>query len=292
MRLLVTADLHFNHPRSREGAIELAQQMIARSKEESFDALLLVGDSAVADGTSLEEALALFEGFAGPRLFVPGNHELWSKSAQAFDLIDDVLPRRIRQAGWTWLPTTPFTCADGGAVAGSIGWYDYSFAEESIDIPRAFYEAKASPGAVLATGVPEHLVLLASTMPESQREIFARWNDAKFVRLPFSDDAFVDRECERLRSQLESLRDARTVVAAIHTIPFAELMPIRRGGQWDFARAYLGSPKLGETVSAFRNVSHVLCGHSHWPVEARVGAIDAINIGSGYRMKRFIEVLA
>lgn len=264
--------------------------MNARAQEEQFDALLLVGDTAVADGPSLEEALALFD-FAGPKLFVPGNHELWSKLSQGQELLESILPQRVAQAGWTWLPDRPFTCEDGGAVVGSIGWYDYAFAEESIAIPRAFYEAKTSPGAVLATKSPEHLLLLASTMPESQQQIFARWNDAKFVRLPFSDDAFVERECERLRSQLESLRAARTVVAAIHTIPFVELMPIRRGGQWDFARAYLGSPRLGATVARFKNVSHVLCGHSHWPVEARVGAIDAINIGSGYRMKRFVEVL-
>jgi predicted phosphohydrolase len=291
MRLLVTADLHFNHPRSREGAIELAQQMNARARHEPYDALLLAGDTAVADGGSLEEALSLFD-FAGPKLFVPGNHELWSKTADTLELIEATLPRRVADAGWQWLPHEPFKCADGGAVVGSIGWYDYAFAEESIAIPRAFYEAKTSPGAVLATKVPEHLVLLASTMPESQQEIFARWNDAKFVRLPFTDDELVRHECERLHAQLSELGDARTVVVATHTIPFVELMPIRRGGQWDFARAYLGSPQLGEAIRVYRNVSHVLCGHSHWPVEARIGAIDAINIGSGYRMKRFIELLA
>ena len=30
--------------------------------------------------------------------------------------------------------------------AGSLGWYDYSFAQASLGIPRRFYEAKVSPG--------------------------------------------------------------------------------------------------------------------------------------------------
>ena len=37
----------------------------------------------------------------------------------------------------------------------------------------------------------------------------------------------------------------------------------------------------------YENVKHVYCGHSHFPAEATVGHIHAVNIGSGYRAKMF-----
>ncbi|MFT3788583.1 MAG: metallophosphoesterase [Tepidisphaeraceae bacterium] len=283
MRLLVTADLHFNHPRSHDGAVDL----IRRMNQEQADVLLLVGDTSIGDGFELERCLVLFE-FAGPKLILPGNHEMWTKGvADSWTLHEEILPRRVEALGWQWLPKAPFV-RDDVAIVGSIGWYDYAFAVESLHIPRAFYEAKASPGAVLYTGHPEHLVDLAGLLPDPAPRLVARWNDRKFVKLPFSDEEFVSRECERLRTHLEAVRSARSVVAAVHTVPMPQLLPERHSEQWDFARAYLGSPKLGETITAFDNVSHILCGHSHWPIRTTVGRIEAINIGSGYREKRYL----
>jgi predicted phosphohydrolase len=284
MRLLVTADLHYNHARSREGADALIDEINAVN---DIDALLVVGDVGVADGDSIEACLSRFT-FAGPRLFVPGNHELWSKRPDV-NLLDDELPRRVRSLDWHWLPDEPFVNGTVGVV-GSIGWYDYAFAEPSLEIPHAFYEAKVSPGAVLHTNVPAHLVDAAHACPAVARDVIARWNDGKFVALGMSDDALVRRECGRLADQLELLRGLSGVVVATHTVPFAELLPDRHTGQWDFARAYLGSPRLGQTIQRFGNVSHVVCGHSHFPREADLGPIHAVNVGAGYRVKRHVTL--
>ena len=73
MRLIATADLHYNHPKSRA----LADDLIDQVNRAGGDILLLVGDTAVADGDSLEQCLSRFR-FVGPKLFVPGNHELWT----------------------------------------------------------------------------------------------------------------------------------------------------------------------------------------------------------------------
>jgi hypothetical protein len=115
----------------------------------------------------------------------------------------------------------------------------------------------------------------------------ARWNDGKFVKLHRSDGEFLRELVGEMRGQLAALRGARSVVAAIHHLPFRELLPPARHIQWDFAKAYLGSALLGEAVLEFPNVQHVLCGHSHFPAQARVGHVDAVNIGSGYRWKTF-----
>lgn len=284
MRLLVTADLHFNHGRSRA----LAEQVIEEMNAAGGDVLLVVGDTAAADCDDLERCLSLFR-FRGPRLFVAGNHELWTRRNDSYALFKDELPRRIRALGWHWLQDEPLVAGDV-AIVGSVGWYDYSFAPGDLGIPRRFYEHKLSPGAAERFTEYLHLLERADDISPHGRQVLARWNDGKFVKLGRPDEQFLDERVAQLRGQLESLSSCRTVIAAVHHLPFRELLPPSRGAQWDFARAYLGSDRLGETLLAFANVRQVFCGHSHFPCEARVGHVAATNIGCGYRWKTFRSV--
>ena len=281
MRILVTADLHFNHSRSRE----LARDLIARMNDAGGDVLLVVGDTAVADGNDLEECLSLFR-FAGPKLLVAGNHELWTKGSDSYKLLMEELPRRAEKIGWHWLAKQPFRFKDV-AIVGTVGWYDYSFAQSELGIPRRFYERKISPG--VAERESEYADLLGdqSDIPAAAREFFARWNDGVHVKLGRSDEAFLEELLATLDGQLKSVSDAPNVIAAVHCLPFAQLLPPPHSAQWDFAKAYLGSGKIGDILLKYPNVKRVYCGHSHFPARARVGNIDAINIGSGYRHKFF-----
>lgn len=286
MRLLVTADLHFDHPRSRPLATELIAGINDRCAAGDVDAILVVGDTARGEGDALETALSLFQ-YRGPKLFVAGNHELWTLSADTDALLRHDLPRRVTAAGWRWLQGEPFVSDDGRlAIVGSIGWYDYSFAEPALGIARRFYEAKASPGvAARLGGTLRHLI--RGDEPAAALGVIARWNDGKFVRLGRSDEQFLAELIDGLDGQLRSVASAERVVCAVHHVPFAELLPPRHGAQWDFARAYLGSAAIGEVIARHANVAHGFCGHSHFRSEAQVGRIRAINVGSGYRHKRF-----
>jgi len=280
MRLIATADLHYNHARSAR----LAEELIERINGEQADALLVIGDTATTDGTALEKCLGMFR-CRGPRLFVAGNHELWSRDGDSYRLFKEELPRRVRGAGWHWLQDEPFV-AGGWAIVGSIGWYDYSFASAGLGIPLRFYEQKVSPGAAAAS--PAHQWLLeGDDVPEHARHMYARWNDGRFVRLGRGDPAFVEELLGQLQRQLEALRHVPHVLAAIHHLPFTELLPPPNVALWEFARAYLGSSRFGECLRRFPNVRQVLCGHSHYPAEVRIGPIHAINLGAGYRAKYY-----
>ena len=281
MRLLATADLHYNHPKSRPSADEV----IDRLNAEAGDVLLLVGDTAAADGDALEKCLSRFT-FSGPKLFVAGNHELWTNGPDSYRLFREDLPRRVRTAGWHWLQTDPFR-AGGVAIVGSIGWYDYSFAQPSLGIPRRFYEAKISPGVAERFREFAHLLEQSDDLGPIARQVVARWNDGRLVKLGRSDEIFLDELLVELRAHLAAVADARTVVAAVHHLPFAELLPPPRNIHWDFAKAYLGSTQLGATLRNTATVRHVLSGHSHFPAQATLGPLHAINIGSGYRYKTF-----
>lgn len=267
MRLLITADLHFNHHRSRALADDLIDRMNRVCDESHIDAVLLVGDTAVADGDSLETCLGRIR-FGGEKIFVCGNHELWTRTNDSYTIFREDLPRRVSGLGWRWLEDDPFVAPDRSvAIIGSVGWYDYSFAVPQLQIPRDSYASKV---VVNAAG-----------------ETIARWNDGKFVRLHRSDEAFLDELLSSLAAQLDALGDVPRVLVAVHHVPFDELLPPRHGTQWDFVRAYLGSRRIGELLKRYPNVRDVICGHSHFGVEATIGDIRAINIGSGYRSKTY-----
>jgi Icc-related predicted phosphoesterase len=287
MRLLVTADLHYNHAKSRNLADELIDQM----NPIDCDALLVVGDTAAFDGTELEACLSKFS-FGGPKLFVAGNHELWTRGLDSYHNFRIELPRRIHAIGWHWLQDVPFVNNDL-AIVGSVGWYDYSFAPASLAIPRRFYEAKISPGAAEYFTQFQHLLKSVADVSAHAKQVVARWNDGKFVHLHRSDEQFLDELLAQLRTQLDALKNMKQIIAAVHHLPFEQLLPPPHSAQWDFAKAYLGSGRIGELLLGYTNVKTVVCGHSHFPAEAMVGHIHAINIGSGYRQKRFrvIELL-
>ena len=76
------------------------------------------------------------------------------------DIFRNELPWRVRKLGWQWLQDEPHV-SGGVAIVGSIGWYDYSFAQKSLEIPLRFYRAKISPGA--ANYFDEYRALLDDT---------------------------------------------------------------------------------------------------------------------------------
>jgi 3',5'-cyclic AMP phosphodiesterase CpdA len=285
MRLIATSDLHFNHTKSRA----LAEEVIDRMNVAGGDVLLVVGDTAASEGDAIELGLSRFKFGDKPKLFVAGNHELWTHGGDSYALHTEELPRRVKAMGWRWLEREPFVAGDVGIV-GSVGWYDYSFAPAELGIPRRFYEHKVSPGAAQRFEEFAPLFEPADDIPARAYDVVARWNDGRYVRLGRSDEAFLDELLARMSVQLGGLGHVRHVVAAVHHLPYLELLPPPRNAQWDFAKAYLGSGRIGELLARFANVRHVLCGHSHLAMETRVGGVHAINIGSGYRWKTFREL--
>ncbi|HEX8524091.1 MAG TPA: metallophosphoesterase [Tepidisphaeraceae bacterium] len=283
MRLLITADLHYDNAKSRESADALITQI----NNESFDILLLIGDASASAGEGLEACLSKFK-HTGPRLFVPGNHELWTLGDDSYSLLFSELPARVRALGWHWLQEDPFI-TDALAIVGSVGWYDYSFAQTALGIPRRFYQRKVSPGAAAYFSETSALLNPSDDIAPEAMNIVARWNDGRFVKLHRPDEQFLDELLGMLRNQLTraTASDATVIFAATHHLPFRELLPPSHSAQWEFTKAYFGSDKIGQLLLEFEKVKHAYCGHSHFPIESQIQHIHAVNIGSGYRQKTF-----
>jgi predicted phosphodiesterase len=288
MRILATADLHYDIRRSQAPTEELA----ARVVQMGGDALVLVGDSAGRDPRPLRDCLRLFEGFTGRKLLVAGNHCLWCyPGEESWERYHTTLPQIVAEEGFEVLDHAPVQIGDVG-LAGCVGWYDYSFRDESLEIPVPFYAAKVSPGA--AARFEEHEALVAAhgeRLTERHLSLGVRWMDGEYVRLGMTDVEFVEYLADRLNAQLDALSEtSRQILTFIHHLPFAMSVPQGRPDRFAFAAAYMGAERLGQMLLQHETVSHVYCGHSHWRDRQRVDHLDVINIGSTY-VEKHLEVL-
>lgn len=283
-KLLVSADLHHDVPRSATPAEAFAEQF----NDSGADGLLLIGDSATSDGRHLEDALGLFRNDR-IRLFVPGNHELWRRTdgLSASELLGQNLPNRVTAAGWHWLPGNPWRRGDV-AVVGSLGWYDHSLAAKRLGLPGRFYEAGLSPAA--AKRLERDDLAPFDIGPD----FFARWNDKRYIHALGRDADFLDSQLDQLRSDLDSVAGVKHVIAAVHCCPCEAMLPQvpdvpipESKLRYAFARAFLGSAKIAPLVGMFDNVRLGFCGHSH--VARPPIVCDGVtwqNIGSDYEVKR------
>ncbi len=291
MKLFITADLHYDVPRSRKPTEKLADEV--RSLARQGDVLVLVGDTAGADLNHLGDCLRLFADMPAKKLLVPGNHCLWCGNGEtSIERYEMLIPQAAAAEGFTVLDHEPVVL-DGVGLVGSVGWYDYGFRYESLGIPLDFYRAKLTPGAAEYLG-GEYEELVArhrDVLTEHHMSMGTRWGDGRWARLTMTDEQFVELLADRLAGQLrETAARADRIIAFIHHLPFAALVPQDRPDPFAFAAAYMGSGRFGEVLLDCPKVTHVYCGHSHWPMRCRMGRLEVVNIGSTYKEKR-LEIL-
>jgi hypothetical protein len=215
----------------------------------------------------------------------PDSHQLFMEE----------LPRRVRNIGWHWLEGDPVVLDLASRIAGSVGWYDYSFALPHLGIPRRFYEHKISPAAAERFSEFAHLLERTDDISPAGREIAARWNDGRHVHLHRSDEQFLVERLATLRRRSgtasSSGPDVRAIIAAVHHVPFEQLMPPKPTAVTGraFAGGFLGSPMIGQLLVKFPKVRQVYCGHSHLPAEATIGPIAPSTSEAAIVGRRFIR---
>lgn len=261
--IFATSDLHYGVcPDGNAATRRLAAHLRGAR---SSDVLLLAGDLGVGDET-ITECLALFRDFPGVKLAVPGNHDVWVPPDVGINSHERRarLPKLFRTAGFHPLEDGPITI-DGLGFAGCMGWYDYSFRNESLRYPDDCYVSKCEPG---------------SAEPV--------WGDAQYVRWPWSDAEVTKREITRLDAHLRQLSGVREVVVVTHHLPTSRLLFRPRAlvsKFWRFANAFLGSDRLGEVIVRHPNVRLAICGHIHDAREAAIGSQRFTSVGSDYEHK-------
>ena len=148
-RLLAVSDLHVRYPENRAIAEGLAG--------EPEDWLIVAGDVAerVDDTVATLEVLA--RRFAQV-IWVPGNHELWTRTKEDVDLRGDAryrhLVERCRAIG-VLTPEDPFPVFAGHVIAPLFLLYDYTFVPAGTSTPEEGLAAAYAAGVVCTD---EHLL--------------------------------------------------------------------------------------------------------------------------------------
>ncbi len=288
MRILITADLHYENPRSRPSARAVA----ARICGEGGDVLILGGDTFAVDLSILKECLALFDDFRGTKLLVVGNHCLWVlEEGDSFRRYTEEIPEVAEKAGWHVLDRSPVVIGSVGFV-GSVGWYDYKFRDPNLKVPERFYAAKIGPGT--ARFLERYFPLLEnqSDLLPWHFSIRSRWMDSEYIRWRFTDQEFAAYTAQRLEAHLKQIAPhVETIVAVTHHVPLEEMVRRKENDpSWNFANAFQGSPLLGEVLKKEAKVKYIVCGHVHKPQELQLDGRRAWNVGSGIRRKRIVLI--
>ena len=287
MRILASSDLHYNIPRSQEPTRELAKQVINRQG----DVLILAGDIAGVDITLFAEALELFSGFKGIKLLVPGNHDLWvNNGISSLKKWQKMLPLIADEYDFIMLDGNPQIIGDIG-FAGNIGWYDYSFRDESLNVPIEFYQAKIGPGRALYNDELGKFNINPDELDHIHRSITGAWNDRKFVKLEMSDSEFTALLADRLKKDIETIYDkCEKMVTVTHHLSTRELVWYRGDPNWDFSAAFLGSQLFADIVKQYPKIVYHLTGHNHKAARCKISSAEHIAIGSTYKTKALIEL--
>ncbi|MEQ8187792.1 MAG: metallophosphoesterase [Candidatus Eremiobacterota bacterium] len=261
MKIIATCDLHYGLKKWGNDSTKEIARLVTNSDADVF---IIAGD--IGEGLqNFEACLELFEGFRGHKLIVPGNHDLWSKEGQSFRIYSEILKEICENCGFHYLDTGPFILDKIGFV-GNIGWYDYSFKLEELDIPIKYYEEKYLPKVV-------------------------RWNDRRFIKWNYNDYEFLGLLLDKMEQHIQHIYEhVETIIGVTHHMPFEHMIRKTNYMSWDFARAYLGSKKIGDLYLNYEKIKLAICGHNHRYVRAKKGHVECISVGSTYKQKELLTL--
>lgn len=285
MKIAVTADIHYGTDTKKD---ELAAYL-KNLNQNKVDILAVAGDLASrgASHVQFKEMLEVFAGFKGRVLFVPGNHDLWTKQDNSFHLLTEGIPKLIKGTNLHLLDNTPFIIGDL-AFIGSVGWYDYSFRHVPLHISESFSHCYYRFEGIDTLFHFEHLTL--QDYESKQCEVSwdleswkkSTWQDKRFIKWEFNDYEFLDYCLNRLRFHIESVWDrVESIIALTHHLPFKEFVPDIPDPTWGFHRAYLGSEKIGELFLQYDKIAYAFFGHAHRNTHMNYNGIEAGNVFFG-----------
>lgn len=267
MKVFITSDLHLGENEKADKAINklagfCCQQAVAK------DVLLVLGDIASLR-TNLIKFAKSFSNFSGVKLFVLGNHDIWTSensnsSYEKIVAVNDFL----REFGFINIEYEPQKIADL-LFLGSMGWYDYSF-KDNIGIADGFYRSKTYPG-----------------------EVKPAWTDAFFAHFDKPDDEVVHEQIVRLVGQLKKSQNQRIIMGFHHLCHKRQLVypRIMVSKRWRFLNAFLGSQNFHRAIVknlGSNIVEHVFCGHVHFSKTTCQDSIVYTSIGSDYDKKELL----
>ncbi len=255
MRVVAVSDIHARPSGADAPLLDAIHDVV---EEMSPDVFVIAGDlSERIDHLRENLARLRIRGVQG--LYVAGNHDVWFEEDTGLGSLEKysrAIGQACSAAGFIHLPDQS-VIDDSIAFVGSMGWYDYSFRREDMEIPLEQYETKQCGNAV--------------------------WLDYYNIDWTFTDREITGLFNEKLRYDLSMLpRSVEQVVYVSHHLPFRELTVYMDRLPWDFFSAYMGASSTGEILLADGRVVLTISGHSHIRRTINIDGITAVSVPLGY----------
>ena len=266
LRVLITSDLHLEVT-----GPEPIRRLVAGMDRENPDLVVLAGD--IGNPSRLfAECLRCFVKLNCPVAVIPGNQDLWHGPGETSILLyEELLGQITTEHGFHWLEKGPIVLDNGTAVCGSIGWYDYSACDPSLNLPPE--EVLAQKGRYVADG---------------QR---MDWE--------YKDLEFADMCRRRLRRELTDLEEndrVERILVVSHVPCFdSQLEKDSQDPEWCLGSSFYGHLTMGECLRGFPKVRWVVSGHTHIGLNGLVERpggppIATAVVGSDYGKPRWVTL--
>lgn len=229
-----------------------------RVEEINPDVFVIAGDTS--DRLDVfSESLAKLRAKDCVNLYVAGNHDIWFEEGGgpgSLEKYSKVIGEVCSKNGFTHIPDAP-VILENYAFVGSIGWYDYSFRREDLEIPIENYEQKEYRGAV--------------------------WYDLFRIDWGFNDREATNLFNQKLEYDLKTLPDnVKHVVYVSHHLPFQNLTLYKDRLPWDFHGAFMGATSTGKIIANDGRVILSISGHSHIRNMITTNGLVSLTVPIGY----------
>ncbi len=255
MRIAAVSDIH-----ARPNGVDndLLRAIRERVTEFDPDVFIIAGDMN-EQIKELEHNLSKVRVDGCKNLYVSGNHDIWfeeDKGIGSLEKYSHLMKEACERSGFVHLPDEPCLVEDI-AFIGSIGWYDYSFRCEDLDIPLENYEMK------------------------QYRDSY--WRDLYCIDWSLTDVEATSLLNQKLIYDLETLPESvKCVVYISHHLPFLELTLYKDRLPWDFFSAFMGAVSSGEILKQDSRVVLSISGHSHIRSVLKLDSLMALTVPVGY----------
>ncbi|MGF7535124.1 metallophosphoesterase [Bacillus mexicanus] len=232
MRIAILNDLHLDL-NSIEMKYNLVPELIEGLKSKNPDLIIIAGDIANYASDSVRVIDKIQEKLAKQVLFIPGNHDIWTSKEVAIKGIDSWENYNFFSKHSSSLIDKPYHINDEYVVIGDMGWYDYSFAPETIPI---------------------------YTMKSRKKSL---WSDGKYAIWNMDDQKLMKRMLDKFQKMFEEHKNKK-VIFVNHFVPYKEFITYsHNNNQWNLTNGFLGSENLGWLIDQYPNIKYVIFGHTH-----------------------------
>lgn len=233
MKVGVISDLHIDTNKKAVPEGESFAGILAHDlNEQKVELLLLAGDVSSDYQLSQDFIAELVKATNCQVLFVPGNHDFWSRKNGQEDTLG--IYNFFKNKPESVLEK-PFIINDEWAVVGSAGWYDYGYADVDQYTKEEFDQMKYRIGA---------------------------WNDKYYVHWPLENQAVAQTMLDKMESDLEEVGN-RKIILMTHVVTHPQFVVPLPHRIYDFFNAFLGSSSY-EWLYHKYPIKYSVMGHVHF----------------------------